>query len=79
MVIPAYRAYQRMVADILSPYDQSTAAFGTSFWVTPKSVIKAEWSRVNTGVVSSFVDAPVGGESGHRQIDVFSLSYSFTF
>ena len=79
VVIPAYRAYQHMVADILSPYDQSTAAFGTSFWVTPKSVIKAEWSRVNTGVVSSFVDAPVGGESGHRQIDVFSLSYSFTF
>src|SRR5574343_972717 len=79
VVIRASRGYQRSVADILSSYDQSTVAIGSSFWVTPKSVIKAEWSRVDTGVASSFVDAPVGGESGHRQIDVFSLSYSFTF
>ena len=79
VVNPAYRGYQHMVADILSAYDQTTAALGTSFWITPKSVIKAEWSRIHTGVTSSFVDAPVAGESGNRQIDVFSLSYSFTF
>ena len=76
---PNYRGYQRVVADILSVFDQSTVAVGTSFWVTTKSVIKAEWSQVNTGVASSFVDAPVGGESGNRRIDVLSLSYSFTF
>lgn len=73
------RSYQHLVADLLSDYDQSTRAIGTSFWITPKSVVKAEVSRVYTGVVSSFVDAPVGGESGNRQINVFSLSYSFTF
>jgi len=79
VVNPAYRSYQRLMADLLADYDQSTVALGTSFWVTAKSVIKAEWSQVNTGVASSFVDAPVGGESGNRRIDVFSLSYSFTF
>ncbi|HLO63004.1 MAG TPA: hypothetical protein VK165_08565, partial [Azonexus sp.] len=79
VVNPAYRGYQHMVADILSAYDQTTAALGTSLWITPKSVIKAEWSHIRTGMTSSFVDAPVGGESGNRQIDVFSLSYSFTF
>lgn len=79
VVNPAYRSYQRLMADLLADYDQSTVAVGTSFWVTTKSVIKAEWSQVNTGVASSFVDAPVGGESGNRRIDVLSLSYSFTF
>ena len=79
VVNPAYRGYQRLMADLLAAYDQSSVALGTSYWVSPKSVIKAEWSRVDTGVVSSFVDAPVGGESGNRQIDIFSLSYSFTF
>lgn len=79
VVNPAYRTYQRLMADLLAAYDQSTVALGTSYWVSSKSVIKAEWSRVDTGLVSSFVDAPVGGESGNRRIDIFSLSYSFTF
>jgi len=79
VVDPAYRTYQRLMADLLAAYDQSTVALGTSYWVSSKSVIKAEWSRVDTGLVSSFVDAPVGGESGNRRIDIFSLSYSFTF
>lgn len=73
------RSGQRVLADIVAPYDQSTVALGTSFWVTAKSVVKAEWSRVDTQIASSFVDAPAGGESGDRHINVFSLSYSFTF
>lgn len=78
--VPApWRGYQRVLADITVPYDQTTLALGTSFWVTAKSVLKAEWSRIDTKVASSFVDAPVGGENGNRHIDVFSLSYSFTF
>lgn len=79
-VVPApWRGYQRVLADIVVPYDQSTVALGTSFWVTAKSVVKAEWSRVDTQIASSFVDASKGGESGDRHINVFSLSYSFTF
>lgn len=70
---------QKLAADIVSPYDQWTAAVGTAFRLAPNSVIKAEWSHTRSGVVSSFIDAPSGSDSGNRQIDVFSLSYSFTF
>lgn len=78
--VPApLRSSQTLMADITTPYDQSTLALGTSFWVTSKSVIKAELSHVKTGVASSFVDAPTGSDSGNRHINVFSLSYSFSF
>jgi hypothetical protein len=30
-------------------------------------------------VVSSFIDAPSGSDSANRRINVFSLSYNFTF
>lgn len=70
---------QRVLADIVAPYDQSTIALGTSFWINPKSLIKAEVSRVDTRIASSFVDAPPNGDSGNRHINVFSLSYNFTF
>lgn len=78
-VPPPLRSGQTAMADITTPYDQSTLALGTSFWVTSKSVIKAELSRVRTGIASSFVDAPAGSDSGNRHINVFSLSYSFSF
>ncbi len=70
---------QRLTADILSPYDQWTGAIGTSYRLTPTSVLKAEWSHTDSGVVSSFIDAPRGSDSANRHINVFSLSYSFTF
>ena len=67
------------MADILSPYDQSTVALGTSYRLTPSSLLKAEWSQVNTGVASSLVDAPSGGNSADQHINVLSLSYNVTF
>ena len=72
-------ASQKLTADVLSPYDQSTVALGTSYRVAANSLIKAEWSHTRTGVVSSFVDAPFGGDSAEQHINVFSLSYNFTF
>ncbi len=54
-------------------------ALRTSYRVSPTSKVKAEWARTQTGDVSSFVDAPSGGESGHKVINVFSLSYNFVF
>ncbi|MBS1141255.1 MAG: hypothetical protein H6R13_2708 [Proteobacteria bacterium] len=79
-VVPApLRNSQTLMADITAPYDQSTIALGTSFAVSPKSLIKTEISRVRTGVASSFIDAPAGGDSGNRHINIFSLSYSFSF
>jgi long-subunit fatty acid transport protein len=70
---------QVLAADIVSPYDQWTGAMGTSYRLTSSSVLKAEWSHTASGVVSSFIDAPRGSDSANRHINVFSLSYSFTF
>lgn len=76
---PPYYSSQKLLADIVAPYDQSTLALGTSFRLTASSLIKAEVSQVRTGDVSSFIDAPPGGDSAHKRLDVFSLSYSFIF
>jgi hypothetical protein len=79
-VVPApFVASQKFMADIIVPYDQSTVALGTTYRLTPSSLVKAEWSQTNTGVASSLVDAPSGGDSADKTINVFSLSYNFTF
>ncbi|MBT9523027.1 MAG: hypothetical protein IV101_19295, partial [Dechloromonas sp.] len=70
---------QKFIADVIVPYDQSTVALGTTYRLTPTALLKAEWSQANTGVASSLVDAPPGGDSSHQTINVFSLSYNFTF
>ncbi len=70
---------QRFAADTLIAHEQSTWALGTSFALTPNSLIKAEWSHTRTGIVSSFIDAPAGSNSADQKINVFSLSYNFTF
>ena len=74
-----YNNFQRALADAMVVYDQDSWALGTSYAIDSKNKIKAEWSVVDTGVASSFVDASPGGESGDQHINVFSLSYSFTF
>lgn len=71
--------YQKLNADIVSPYDQWTWSVGTSYRVTTRSLLKAEWAQTRTGVVSSFIDAPSGGDSADKRLNVFSLSYSFSF
>ncbi|MDP2880193.1 MAG: hypothetical protein Q8N89_01260 [Azonexus sp.] len=75
----ALRNFQTFNADLVSAYDQWTAALGTSYRLSPLSLLKAEYAHTSTGVVSSFVDAPTGSDSAKRHINVFSLSYNFTF
>ncbi len=72
-------AGQRAAADGLTVFDQSSWAVGTSYTLAPGQKLKAEWLRSRTGSASAFVDAPTGESSGHRTVDVFSLSYNFTF
>jgi hypothetical protein len=79
IVPPPYAASQKFMADIIVPYDQSTVALGATYRLTPSALLKAEWSQANTGVASSLVDAPSGGDSSNQQINVFSFSYNFTF
>lgn len=70
---------QKLAADVLSPYDQWTAAVGTSYRVAANGLIKAEWSHTRSGVVSSFIDALPGSDSADQRINILSLSYSVTF
>lgn len=76
---PIWNSVERALADVMVVYDQDSWALGTSYALDSKSKIKAEWSVVQTGVASSFVDASPGGESSDQHINVFSLSYNFTF
>lgn len=75
----AYTAFQRSLADSLSAYDQTTVALGTSYRLSPNQKLKAEWARTHVGAMSSFVDVPAGASTGHKNIDVFSVSYNFVF
>ena len=77
--LPGMAESQHLAADYLIAHDQSTWAVGTAYQLTPRSLLKSEWSQTRTGIVSSFIDAPSGGSSAHQRINVFSLSYSFTF
>lgn len=70
---------QRAGADLLAPFDQYSLGIGAAYHLSPKMVIKAEWLHTRTGQLSSFINAPAGEESGGREINVFSLSYSLTF
>jgi hypothetical protein len=58
--------------------DQSSAALGVSYGVTPSSKLKAEWMHVKIGSGSSLVDSTYNPASG-RHLNVMSLSYSFSY
>ncbi|KAB2926207.1 MAG: porin [Dechloromonas sp.] len=76
---PLIDASQRAVADSLLAHDQSTLAIGTSYRLGANALLKAEWAHTRTGSVSSFIDAPAGGDSADKRLNIFSLSCSFTF
>jgi hypothetical protein len=70
---------QRWAADSALVFDQRTVALGTTYALGRGQLIKAEWQRTRTGLTSAFYDAPLGASSSGQKVDVFSLSYSFTF
>lgn len=72
-------AAQLAVADNTQVYDQYSWAIGASCMLSQTSKIKAEWARTHIGVKSSLVDAPSGSSVSDQSVNVFSLSYSFTF
>jgi hypothetical protein len=77
--VAVVNASQRVLADYRSAVDQSTIALGTSYRLTPTQKLKFEWARTHVGVVSSFVDAPSGGNVSNQNIDVLSFSYNVAF
>ena len=70
---------QRLAADGIAAYDQSSLSLGASYALSPTSKLKAEWMRTHVGKVSSLVDAPPGADVSQTNINVLSLSYSFVF
>jgi hypothetical protein len=76
---PGLNNYQKLNADILSPYEQATTTLGASYRYDAHRLIKFELSQTRTGLVSSYLDAPPGSDSSDREINIFSLSYNFTF
>jgi hypothetical protein len=67
--------YHRTLADGVFVYDQKSIALGTSYRLTPNSMLKLEWMRSKVGLASVFVD----GDVHHRSFNVLSMSYNFTF
>lgn len=72
-------ASQRAGADGILAYDQRSVSLGTSYSLTAKGKIKAEFQRAHIGLVSFMVDALPGGDVRNQNINVVSLSYSFEF
>ncbi len=70
---------QHQVVDSTQVYDQYTLAVGTSYNLTPKQKIKAEWAQTHVGNVSGFIDNPPGERLSDVSINVFSISYSLVF
>lgn len=75
----ALNATQRAGADGIIAYDQTTWALGTSYRINPQAKVKAEWARTQVGDMSNLIDAPPGGESGNKTINMFSFSYNVVF
>ncbi len=72
-------ASQRVGADGMLTYDQSSWALGTSYSFSASSKLKGEWMRTRIGQVSSLVDAAPGSNIRNQHINVLSLSYNFVF
>ncbi|NJL59474.1 MAG: hypothetical protein HC887_07325 [Desulfobacteraceae bacterium] len=72
-------ATQTQIVDAIKVYEQHTMAVGTSYHLTPKQKIKAEWARTHVGDMSGFIDNPPGPTISDTDINVFSISYSFVF
>jgi len=72
-------AAQRIGADSILVYDQSSWAIGASYALSSTSKLKAELMRVYIRQVSSLVDAPPGSNIRNQHINVLSLSYNVVF
>lgn len=71
---------QRITGDAgIFSFDQRTLALGTSWSITPRSMLKLEWSRTRVGRGSRFLDVPAGQDAGGARFSVISINYSFLY
>jgi hypothetical protein len=84
--VPAYvdstgllNASMRVAADSVPVYDQHSIALGSSYRLSPTSLLKAEW-QTTSAKASGMFDLAAGERLfQHRTVDVFSLNYNFVF
>jgi len=73
-------AGQHIIADSYQAYDQYSIALGTSYKLSPTSVLKAEIMHVRVGNTSSLFDvATLDDASSDYNITTLAVSYSFAF
>lgn len=84
--VPAYvpqaqliNLLQRLGADGIETFDQTSVALGFSYRVSATSMVKAEWQRVRIGEVSALVNAPSGSDIRQQSLQLLSVSYSKVF
>ncbi len=67
-------------ADTLLLADQNTFALGASYDIGSNHRLKVQYSHVQIGTASSFVDAPPPPKDvGNKGINIFTASYNFLF
>lgn len=70
---------QRVVADGIPMYDQTSAGLGAAYALSPRSQLKGEWMHTRIGRRSAMADDPPGEPLSHTGVNVLSLSYSVVF
>lgn len=70
---------QRVAADSIPFYDQTSLGLGAAWGLTPRSQLKGEWMHTRIGKRSAMVDDPAQGTVHDTGVNVLSLNYSVVF
>ncbi len=70
---------QRVAADSIPVYDQTSAGLGAAYALSPRSQLKGEWMHTRIGRRSAMADDPPEGTLSQTGVNVLSLSYSVVF
>lgn len=70
---------QRVAADSIPVYDQTSAGVGAAYALSPRSQLKGEWMHTRIGRRSAMADDPPEGTLSQTGVNVLSLSYSVVF
>ncbi|HUN90473.1 MAG TPA: hypothetical protein VMU33_00335 [Burkholderiaceae bacterium] len=71
---------QRLAAENIWAADQRSFAVGSSYALDSRQKFKVEWLRTWVGEMTRLIDTPPGQPTPHdTHVDVWSISYSFTF
>ncbi|MCH8179516.1 MAG: hypothetical protein IIA02_07010 [Proteobacteria bacterium] len=70
---------QRVAADSIPFYDQTSLGLGAAWALSPRSQLKGEWKHTRIGKRSAMADDPPQGTVSDTGVNVLSLNYSVAF